>query len=405
MISLDELLQQVWSQAKPVHGTESVSVLKASGRVLAQDMTASLHVPSYDNSSMDGYALFVEPDSPSPQLVSEKLPVSQRIPAGSQAQPLQAGTCARIFTGAPIPPGANAVVMQEDVTVLDDGSIQVNAPVSVGQWIRPVGDDIRRGDVILAKGTRLDAAHLGLLASIGIAEVTVARRLKVGVLFTGSELQSPGQPLRPGKIYNSNRSMWYGLLSALPCDIEDAGDVEDTLAATRLALQRLKHCDLILSSGGVSVGEEDHVKKAVELEGQLQSWKVAMKPGKPLAFGRVGEAWFAGLPGNPVSSFAVFALVVRPFLMQLAGQLMPQVDWRLRMRSLKANFAWPKPDRRLEMARARINSDGALELFRNQSSGVLTSVAWADGFAVLKPDTTVQPGEFVHYVSFNDLLS
>ncbi len=407
MVSLDELLAQLWPQARAVQGVQDLPVTQAHGRVLACDVVAQVNVPSYDNSSMDGYALYIDPamDVAAQQVALRDLPVSQRIPAGAVANPLKVHSCARIFTGAPIPAGANAVVMQEDTSVNEAGLVTVTAPVTVGQWIRPVGDDIRQGDVLLGKGTMLNASHMGLLASIGIASVQVYRPVRIGVLFTGSELQEPGKPLAAGQIYNSNRSMWYGLLQSIPCELVDAGQVSDTLEATRAALRSLSDCDVVLSSGGVSVGEEDHIKTAVELEGSLRTWKVAIKPGKPLAFGSVGQAWFFGLPGNPVSSFVTFLLVVRPFLLACAGVPVASVGWARHVRQMPAAFEWPTPDRRLEMARARINPQGQLELFHNQSSGVLTSVAWSDGLAMLAPSQPVSRGQAVPFISLNDLLA
>jgi molybdopterin molybdotransferase len=316
---------------------------------------------------------------------------------------------ARIFTGAPIPPGADSVVMQEDVVVNDEASVTFNATPRLGQWIRRTGEDIATGQVVLAKGTRLDAIHVGLLASIGVSTVLVSKRLKVGVMVTGSELQSPGQVLQPGQIYNSNEYVWCGLLESMNVEVRSVGIVPDNLEATCTAFQSLADCDAVISSGGVSVGEEDHVKPAIEKVGQLRSWKVAMKPGKPIAFGHInrqggGQSWFFGLPGNPVSSAVAFQLIVKPFLGLLEGQTREKVDWRSRTRKVQAEFAWPTPDsRREEFLRADVQSDKA-KLFENQSSGVLTSLARSTGLIRLAKGQRVNPGDWVDYVAYQDLM-
>ncbi|MAZ09256.1 MULTISPECIES: gephyrin-like molybdotransferase Glp [unclassified Limnobacter] len=405
MIDLNDLLEQVWpiaaQQATP---TEYVSLNIALNRVLAQDILSSLNVPQHDNSGMDGYAVRRADIQP-----SSCYQVSQRVPAGASPQPLQPGTVARIFTGAPIPPGADSVVMQEDVVVNDEASVTFNATPRLGQWVRRTGEDIATGQVVLAKGTRLDAIHVGLLASIGVSTVLVSKRLKVGVMVTGSELQSPGQVLQPGQIYNSNEYVWCGLLESMNVEVRSVGIVPDNLEATCTAFQSLADCDAVISSGGVSVGEEDHVKPAIEKVGQLRSWKVAMKPGKPIAFGHInrpggGQSWFFGLPGNPVSSAVAFQLIVKPFLGLLEGQTREKVDWRSRTRKVQAEFAWPTPDsRREEFLRADVQSDKA-KLFENQSSGVLTSLARSTGLIRLAKGQRVNPGDWVDYVAYQDLM-
>ena len=405
MIELNELLAQVWPlAAQQANQTEVVSLKQARTRVLAEDALSSLDVPQHDNSGMDGYAV-----RGIDLLGNTQLPVSQRIPAGASPQPLQEGTIARIFTGAPIPVGADAVVMQEDTVVNEDGTVTINALPKPGQWIRLAGEDISCGQVVVPKGTRLDAIHIGLLASIGVAEVKVVRPLKVGVMVTGSELQSPGKPLQPGQIYNSNEYVWCGLLEAMNLEVHSVGVVPDSFEATCAALESLADCDAVISSGGVSVGEEDHVKPAIEKVGELRSWKVAMKPGKPIAFGHInrkggGHSWFFGLPGNPVSSAVAFKLIVKPFLDLLQGQSLAQVDWRPRAQQVQANFAWLKPDtRREEFLRVNIQS-GSASLFPNQSSGVLTSLAQSSGLVHLAKGQLVNPGDWVDYVSYQDLM-
>ncbi len=404
MLTAQEALDKLLSAARPVSEIETRSTLDVTGRVLAADQLSQLDVPPMDNTQMDGYAVRAA-DCASGQA---SLPVSQRIPAGHVGQPLQPGTVARIFTGAMIPEGADAVVMQEQC-VLDDvsGKVTVNHAPKSGEWVRRAGEDIRAGSTILAAGTRLRAQELGLAASVGLASLPVFRRLRVAVFFTGDELTMPGEPLRPGAIYNSNRFTLRGLLQQLGCEVTDLGNVPDTLDATRDALRRAAagH-DLIVTSGGVSVGEEDHVKPAVEAEGRLDLWQIAIKPGKPLAFGEVnraedaGSAFFVGLPGNPVSSFVTFLIFVRPFILRLQGaQLAAPKRYPMR-----ADFNWPKADRRNEFLRVKLNDQHGLELFPNQGSGVLTSTVWGDGLVDNPPGQVINAGDTVHFIPFSELL-
>lgn len=405
MIELNDLLAQIWPlAAKQEVKIETVELKQARGRVLAEDVLSTLNVPQHDNSGMDGYAVHCA------DFLSKRVfTVSQRVPAGASPLPLQAGTVARIFTGAPIPPGADSIVMQEDTTLNVDGSVEFKGTPKVGQWIRCAGEDISIGQVVVSKGTRLDAIHVGLLASIGIEKVKVAKRLKVGVMVTGSELQNPGKPLRSGQIYNSNEFVWCGLLQALNLDVKSVGIVPDNFEATCAALESLADCDAVISSGGVSVGEEDHVKPAIEKVGELRSWKVAMKPGKPIAFGHInraggGYSWFFGLPGNPVSSAVAFQLIVKPFLDVLQGLSIDQADWRSRARPVQADFNWLKPDdSREEFLRVEVQSGNA-RLFANQSSGVLTSLAQSTGLVRLAKGQLVNAGDWVDYVSYQDLM-
>lgn len=404
MLSVQEALNFLLDSARPVDDTERVSTLEANGRILAQDQSSQLDVPPMDNTQMDGYAVrAADCASGSAQLV-----ISQRIPAGHVGAPLLSGTAARIFTGALIPAGADAVVMQEQCEAdADSKHVTVRHTPQSGEWVRRAGEDIRAGSLILRAGARLRAQELGLAASVGLATLPVFRRLRVAVFFTGDELTMPGEPLKPGAIYNSNRFVLRGLLEQLGCIVTDLGNVPDTLAATRDALRRaaLGH-DLIVTSGGVSVGEEDHIKPAVEAEGRLNMWQIAVKPGKPLAFGEVrreggaGEAFFLGLPGNPVSGFVTFLLFVRPFIFALQGARVKQPQ-RFAMR---ADFAWPKPDKRNEFLRVCINDDGALDLFASQSSAVLTSTVIGDGLVDNPPGQTIAPGDTVHFIPFSELL-
>ena len=399
MLTANQLLSELLARARGVPELEQVATEAALGRVLATDQVSAITVPPLDNSAMDGYAVRV-----SDCLPGVILPVSQRIAAGQVGLALQPGTVARIFTGAPVPPGADAVVMQEHCT-LQGEAISLGLVPKPGDSIRRAGEDIRSGDVILATGSRLGAAEMGLAASVGLAALPVFRRLKVASFSTGDELVQPGKPLAAGQIYNSNRYTLAGLVQGLGCDWIDLGAVPDTLAATVDALQRAaQHADVVITSGGVSVGEEDHVKAAVSQLGTLDMWKVAMKPGKPLAYGRIGTADFIGLPGNPVSTFATFCLFARPFLLTRMGatSVLPTTY------QVRAGFDWPKAGERREFLRARLvnTEDGSLqaELFRNQSSGVLTSAVWADGFVDIDIGHTVERGTPVRFIPFAEVL-
>jgi molybdopterin molybdotransferase len=385
--------------------TEMCSTLQADGRVLAQQVVSELEVPPHDNSSMDGYALRCADVAP-----GRALPVSQRIPAGSQGAPLQAGTVARIFTGAPIPQGADAVVMQEDCQEVQGAdtqtpAIQVQTQPHTGQWIRRRGEDVTRGSTVLQSGMRLGPAALGMAASVGLAQLQVACKPRVALFSTGDELVMPGtvrpQDMPPGSIYNSNRFFLAALLRRMGCDVTDLGIVPDRLDATVQALRDAAQAhDLVLTSGGVSVGEEDHIKPAVQQLGQLDLWQIAIKPGKPFAHGRVDAAHFIGLPGNPVSSFVTFLLLVRPFLLRMQGVQ----DVALPSQLIRADFDWPRADRRQEFLRVKRNAQGGLDLFPNQSSGVLTSVVWGDGLLDNPPGRTIARGDPVQCISLSDLL-
>lgn len=398
LLSFDEALQKLLAAARPVAEVEAVDTVAAAGRTLARTQASGITVPPLDNSAMDGYAVRLA-DIATPGI---RLPVAQRIPAGSVGTPLQPGTAARIFTGAPVPEGADAVVMQELCEHAGEGVVQINHVPHAGENIRRAGEDIRSGAEILAAGTRLAPQDIGLAASVGLATLPVFRRLRVAVFFTGDELSMPGEPLKPGGIYNSNRFSLRGLLAALGCEVHDLGIVRDTLEATRAALREAAAADVIITSGGVSVGEEDHVKGAVQAEGALDLWKIAIKPGKPLAFGKVSprETAFIGLPGNPVSTFVTFLMLVRPFLLACQGARVTAPRGLM----MRADFDWPKPDRRREFLRVRINAAGGLDLFPNQSSGVLTSCAWADGLVDNPPAQAVARGELVRFLPFSELL-
>ncbi|HZW12469.1 MAG TPA: gephyrin-like molybdotransferase Glp [Noviherbaspirillum sp.] len=400
LLSASEALNFLLAAVRPIAQVEIVPTLEANGRVLAVAQQSQLNVPPMDNTQMDGYALRAADCASG----NAQLKVSQRIPAGHVGEPLQPGTAARIFTGAMIPPGADAVVMQEQCEAAGDMVTIKHAP-QAGEWIRRTGEDIKAGSTILAAGTRLRAQELGLAASVGLSSLPVVRKPRVAVFFTGDELAMPGEPLKPGAIYNSNRFTLRSLLENLGCDITDYGIVPDSLAATRETLRTAAaDHDLIITSGGVSVGEEDHIRPAVEAEGRLNMWQIAIKPGKPLAFGEVnrtdGSAFFIGLPGNPVSSFVTFLLFVRPFLLRLqhVAEVVPRAF------SIRADFALTKGDRRNEFLRARINANGGLDLFANQSSAVLTSTVWGDGLIDNPPGQTIAPGDVVRFIPFSELL-
>ncbi len=396
MLSVREALIQLLDAVRPVRERETVPTLEANGRVLAEDQLATIDVPSADNTQMDGYAVRAGDCASG----SATLRVSQRIAAGSVGEPLEPGTAARIFTGALIPPGADAVVMQEQCEAVGD-SVTVRHTPRAGEWIRRTGEDVAAGSVILPAGTRLRSQELGLAASVGLAELPVLRRVRVAVFFTGDELAMPGEALKPGAIYNSNRFTLRGLLENVGCTFTDYGIVPDSLEATRATLREAaREHDLIITSGGVSVGEEDHIKPAVEAEGRLNMWQIAVKPGKPLAFGEVNESFFIGLPGNPVSSFITFLLFVRPFLLRLQGASGP-VEPRGYM--MRADFALPKADRRNEFLRVRVNAAGGLDLFPNQGSGVLTSTVWGDGLVDNPPGQPIAEGDLVRFIPFAEL--
>lgn len=406
MLAVREALDFLLAAARPVGESETVPTLEANGRVLAEAQASAIDVPSADNTQMDGYAVRADDCAGGGAMLT----VSQRIPAGRVGQPLAPGQAARIFTGAMIPEGADAVVMQEQCAALGPDKVIVRHAPKAGEWIRRAGEDITAGSVILPAGTRLRSQELGLAASVGLASLPVVRRLRVAVFFTGDELTMPGEApggrLAPGAIYNSNRFTLRPLLENLGCTITDFGIVPDTLDATRDTLRSAaRGHDLIITSGGVSVGEEDHIKPAVEAEGRLNMWQIAVKPGKPLAFGEVrrdgGSAFFLGLPGNPVSSFITFLLFVRPFILRLQGAVGEHAP---RAFGMRADFNWPKADRRNEFLRVRINDAGGLDLFPNQGSGVLTSAVWGDGLVDNPPGKTIAAGDTVRFIPFSELL-
>jgi len=401
MLSADEARAALVAAAQSVTETESVHLHEALGRVLAVDVVSPLDVPGYDNSAMDGYALH----SASTAENGASLPISQRIPAGHPGGQLAAGTAARIFTGAPMPLGADAVVMQEECEV-EGESVRIGRRIAPGTNMRPRANDIASGDCILRAGDKLKPQAVGLLASLGVAQVEVRRRVRVALLNTGDEIVEPGDPLAAGQIYNSNRYSLTATLQQIDCEVIDLGQVEDTFEATRTALLKAaESADLILTSGGVSVGEEDHIKAAVESEGAVALWRVRMKPGKPLAFGHVGKTAFIGLPGNPVSAFVTFSLFAMPFMRVMQGRTKSfPVPSRARLPR-----AIEKPLARREYIRVRLehqlNDLPIADAFPRQGSDVLTSTVWADGVLEIPEGEELAENSALNFWSFESLLS
>jgi molybdopterin molybdotransferase len=391
LLSVDEALARLLAQAKPVAEIEDVPTLEATNRILARAQRSTMDVPPMDNSAMDGYAVRIADGA--------RLKIAQKIMAGSVGSKLEPQTAARIFTGAPIPPGADAVIMQEH-TVTEGDQVVLKKKPEPGEWIRRTGSDVQKGGEILPAGKRLLPQDTGLAASVGIKTLPVYRKVRLGLFFTGDELVMPGEPLAPGRIYNSNRFTLRGLGEVFGCEVHDYGIVPDTLEATRAALRRAAaQTDIIVTSGGVSVGEADYVKPAVEAEGKLLMWRIAMKPGRPLAFGSVQQSFFIGLPGNPVSSFVTFLIFVRPFLLRMQG--LSQTDPKIIQ--ARADFDWPQPDARREFLRVKWNAQGGLDLYPTQDSAVLTSTAWADGLVDNPAGHAIRKGEMVRLLPYSEL--
>jgi molybdopterin molybdotransferase len=401
LLGYQQALEQLTRSVEARGGMVNKPLLQALGAVLAESIESQIDVPGCAMSAMDGYAINTA-DLAAQDTTT--LPLSQRIAAGSVAEPLAPGTAARIFTGAQVPSGADAVIMQEQVQQLA-GSISFESRPANGDNIRPAGNDIRRGTTILSKGCRLRAQDIGLAASIGLQSLPLYAPLKVGIFFTGDELVEPGEKLAPGKIYDSNRYTLYGLLESMGCEIIDLGLVGDTLDATREAMSvAATQADLVVTTGGVSVGEEDHVRIAIEQLGELRLWRLGIKPGKPLAYGQIDDTSFMGLPGNPVSVFATFCLFVCPVIQIMQGR-----QWRKPIAlPVTADFDWPKPDSRREFLRARLATDAGqqtrVQIYPNQDSGVLTSTVWADGFVEIAENQTVRAGDSVNYLPFAQFL-
>ena len=402
LMSADDALSFLIDSACVTVMTEAVSLDDSLGRILASDIHSTINVPGFDNSAMDGYTIALNDN----QVAQENLSfdVVDRIAAGSTGNDLKIGNAARIFTGAPIPNGANTVVMQEECTLSEDKSqITVKRAINLNENIRPTGNDILKDNVILSSGRQIKPQDISLAASVGVGELVVFKKIKVGVFFTGDELVEPGNPLTPGKIYNSNRYALVALLKQVGCDVINLGNIEDKLDATCEALEALEsQCDLIMTTGGVSVGEEDHVKPAVEKLGELNLWKIRMKPGKPLAYGKVKQTPFIGLPGNPVSSFVTFCIFSLPFIKKMQGNS----NYESKILKVKTNFDCKRAKPRREYARVRIDHSTETplaNLFPKQGSDVMSSVVWADGIIEIPENTTFETGTILNYYSMSEL--
>ncbi|WP_130930858.1 gephyrin-like molybdotransferase Glp [Pseudomonas sp. Sample_24] len=372
---------------------ERLPLAQVQGRVLADDLLSTLDLPPWPNSAMDGYALRIA------DWTGEPLVVSQKIFAGKVPEPLQPGTCARIFTGAPVPAGADCVEMQENAEVQSDERVAFTEVMNPGQNIRPQGQETTVGELVLPAGTRLGPIEQGLAASLGCAELDVVRKIRVAVLSTGDELIEPGQALGPGQIYNSNRVLLCSWLQRLGCEVVDAGILPDDLVTTRARLGELKDVDLILSTGGVSVGEADFLGIALREEGELSLWKLAIKPGKPLTFGHFRGVPVIGLPGNPASTLVTFALLTRPYLLRRLGVK----DVAPLNVQVQCGFDWPIAGNRREYLRGRLENGRAI-IYKNQSSGVLRSAAWADGLVEVMEGRTLVAGDSVSFIPLSEVL-
>ena len=395
LMPLEQALERLLAMADqaPIRDVERVALAEADGRVLASDLVSTLDLPPWSNSAMDGYALRLA------DWQGEPLPVSQRIQAGQMPLPLAPGTCARIFTGAPVPAGADCVEMQENAEVQDDGRVGFTEALSLNQNIRPQGQETCAGERVLPAGTRLGPIELGLAASLGHGELDVVRRIRVAVLSTGDELIDPGQPLGPGQIYNSNRRVLVSWLLRLGCEVIDAGILPDDLAKTRARLAALGHAELILSTGGVSVGEADFLGIALREQGELALWKLAIKPGKPLTFGQFRSVPVIGLPGNPASTLVTFALLARPYLLRRMGV----ADVAPLAFDVPVGFVWDKPGNRREYLRGRMEHGRAV-IYPNQSSGVLRSAAWAEGLVEVLEGSTLAEGDAVRFIPLSEVI-
>lgn len=400
--SVESALQFFKDSVKPITDTKHVPVMDALGAVLAEDVHSTLHVPPENCSAMDGYALNTG-DLIAGQRTS--LNISQTVMAGYESQRLEPGTAVRLFTGSQVPVGADAVVMQEECEI-DGDTVTFPESVPAGNNVRLQGQDIKQGSLVLSKGLKLLPQHLGLLASVGIADVAIYRPLKIAILSTGDELVNPGTALSKGQIYNSNRFMMAGLIKQLGMELVDGGIVPDDFDITKTKMNEAsQQADVVMTSGGVSVGDADFVKPVVAELGELNLWRLAIKPGKPIAYGHINGTPFFGLPGNPVSAFVTFLILVKPYLRAMQG--MPWSDpkcWKL-----PANFERKRGSIRQEYLRVTVVKNEAgeqqMETFNNQDSGVLRSTAYSDALAIVPIDTIVKPGDKLDVLLLDELLN
>ena len=402
LMSADDALAFLIDSAVVLSETEISTLDNSIGRILAKDIRSKINVPGFDNSAMDGYTIALDENNLSE--INQTFNVVDRIAAGSTGNELKKGNAARIFTGAPIPPGANTVIMQEECQLSEDGSkITITRAIKLNENIRPTGNDILQKDAILSAGKKIEPEDISLAASVGIGELEVFKKLKVGVFFTGDELVEPGNSLTPGKIYNSNRYALVALLNKAGCDVINLGNIKDNFDSTCDALENLsRECDLIMTTGGVSVGEEDHVKPAVEKLGSINLWKIKMKPGKPLAYGQVKNIPFIGLPGNPVSSFVTYCIFALPFIKKMQGNS----HFETKVIKVKSNFDCKRAKPRREYARVRIDYSSEIplaKLYPKQGSDVMSSVVWADGFIEIPENTTFDSGTILNYYPLSEL--
>lgn len=398
MLSEAEALQALLDHARLLAGSESVPLSDSNGRICAEDIIATIDIPGSDNSAMDGFAC-------NSQSISLETPIaiSQRVTAGSIPLPLKPGTAARIFTGASLPDGADCVVLQEDCRY-DDQTVSFYSMPVCGQHVRYAGEDIRQGQIILRQGDVIGPAQVGVIAASGIDKVRVYQRLRIALLTTGDELLEPGASKQTGKLYNSNRYALTAAIRQLGFTVTQQRLVADTLAQT---MHEFMHCaneaDVVISTGGVSVGDEDHVKQALQNIGSMQFWKLAIKPGKPLAFGLIDDTPFIGLPGNPVSAMVTFLIIARPFLFQCQGikNIQP------RQYKVIANFEWQTKNRCEYLRVSLSEQDGRLyaNLSSKQGSGIQSSLSESDGLVRIDKESTISPGDMLHYLPYNSLMN
>jgi molybdopterin molybdotransferase len=403
MLSVDEAVSIIASRVEPIGETETVALVEADGRILARNVAAPLPLPPFKNSAVDGYAVSGED---LPRDSERAFPVSGRVQAGVSAQAARPGHAVRIFTGAPMPAGTDTVFMQEDVRIDDGGRVVLPSGLKVGANVRPAGEDIPRGHVALTSGRRLRPQDVAVAAAFGLTTLDVVRRLRVGVFSTGDELAAPGTARADAQLFDSNRFMLMAMLRRLGCEVGDLGILRDEHAPLAAALKRVaREYDLVLTTGGVSTGEEDHVKAAVESVGSLILWRMAIKPGRPVAMGIIAGTPLIGLPGNPVASFVTFVHVVRPTVLALSGATLPP----LLPMPVRAAFSYKKKSGRREYVRASLRraADGTLEAvkFPREGAGLLSSLIETDGLIELgEPVLRVEPGDVVGFLGYADLL-